>query len=76
MKARATFDPEADAIGIYFAPEGATYDASEEVAPGLTLDFDEKGNVIGVEIAGVRAFLANRAIPAKSVPAKARSAAE
>ncbi len=76
MKARATFDSEADAIGIYFAPEGATYDASEEVAPGLTLDFDEKGNVIGVEIAGVRAFLANRAIPAESTPAKARSAAE
>ena len=73
MKARATFDPEADAIGIYFAPDGATYDASEEVAPGLTLDFDLNGNVIGVEITGVRAFLATRSIP----PEKAeRSAAE
>ena len=63
MKGSATYDPEADAIGIYFAPEGAVYDGSEEIAPGLTLDFDRDGRVIGVEILGVRAFLQNRKLP-------------
>ncbi len=58
MRGRASYDPEADAIGIYFAPDGAKYAESEEVAPGLTLDFDADGKVIGVEILGVRRFLA------------------
>ncbi len=57
MKAEATYDPEADAIGVSFKPDGAEYDASEEVAPGLTLDFDTEGRVIGLEILGVRRFL-------------------
>lgn len=58
MKASATYDPDADALGIYFRPEGSTYDASQEVAPGLTLDFDTEGKVIGVEISGVQELLA------------------
>jgi hypothetical protein len=48
----------ADAIGVYFAPEGAEYVESEEVAPGVTLDFDAQGRVIGVEILYVRDLLA------------------
>lgn len=63
-KAKASYDPEADAIGIYFAPEGAVYEESEEILPGLTLDFDADGKVIGVEILGVRQFLADRTLPA------------
>jgi uncharacterized protein YuzE len=58
MKPRATYDREADAIGIYFRPDGAEYDASEEVAPGLVLDYDTTGRVIGVEILGVARLLA------------------
>ena len=58
MKAEAIYDPEADAIGVSFKPDGAEYDASEEVAPGLTLDFDTSERVIGLEILGVRRFLA------------------
>ena len=73
MKAKATYDPEADAIGISFAPNGANYLASQEVAAGLTLDFDAAGNVIGVETLGVRKFLADRVIasdtPATEAPA-------
>jgi uncharacterized protein YuzE len=57
-KARATYDPEADAIGIYFAPEGAEYVESEEVAPGVVLDFDAAGRVIGVELRYVRELMA------------------
>ena len=58
-KARATYDREADAIGIYFAPEGAEYEDSDEVAPGVVLDFDKQGRVIGVELLNVRALLSS-----------------
>ena len=63
-RAKAAYDPEADAIGIYFAPEGAEYAESEEVAPGLTLDYDTQGRVIGVELLSVRRLLATGATDA------------
>jgi uncharacterized protein YuzE len=53
-KARASYDREADTIGVYFAPDGAAYESSEEVAPGVVLDFDKQGRVIGVELSRVR----------------------
>jgi uncharacterized protein YuzE len=49
-KAKATYDPEADAISVRFAPSGTTYAESEEVAPGVVLDYDAAGRVIGVEL--------------------------
>lgn len=58
VKGRASYDPEADAIGVYFKPEGAEYDESEEIAPGVILDYDKQGRVIGVELLGVRELLA------------------
>ena len=64
MKAKATYDPQADAIGIYFKPDSAEYVESEEVAPGLVLDFDAGGRVIGVEILGVSRLLAERVLAA------------
>lgn len=68
MKAKATFDPEADAMAVWFKPDDAVYDVSEEVAPGLTLDYDTQGRVIGVEILGVKRFLAERRIEANEAP--------
>jgi uncharacterized protein YuzE len=56
--ARATYDAEADAISVRFAPDGATYAESEEVAPGVVLDYDAQGRVIGVELLYVRDLLA------------------
>jgi uncharacterized protein YuzE len=56
--AKAAYDPEADAISVRFAPLGARYAESEEVAPGVVLDFDEDGRVIGVELLYVRDLLA------------------
>ena len=44
---------------------------SQEVAPTLTLDFDEVGNVIGVEILSVRKFLADRVIASETPAAEA-----
>lgn len=57
-KARATYDPQADAMFIRFAPEDAKYVESEEVAPGVVLDYDAEGRVIGVELLSVRRLLA------------------
>lgn len=47
---RTTYDPEADAMFVWFAPEGVKSAETEEVAPGVMLDFNEDGEVIGVEI--------------------------
>jgi uncharacterized protein YuzE len=57
-KPTATYDAEVDAISVRFAPEGAQYVESEEVAPGVVLDYDTDGRVIGVELLYVRDLLA------------------
>ena len=64
MKPNATYDPEADATGISFKPDGVEYTESEEVAPGLVLDYGADGRVIGVEILGVRRLLAEGVLAA------------
>jgi uncharacterized protein YuzE len=56
---RLKVDRENDAL--YFRLDEMTIveSESEEVQPGVILDFDEKGQVVGVEILG----LSNRAEP-------------
>jgi len=43
---RTSYDPEADAMFIWFGPEGVKSAETEEVAPGIMLDFDPDGRVI------------------------------
>ena len=50
---RTTYDPEADAMFIWFGPNDAKSAETEEVAPGIMLDFDSDGRVIGIEVLGV-----------------------
>jgi uncharacterized protein YuzE len=50
---RTTYDPEADAMFVWFGPEGTKSVETEEVAPGIMLDFDSDGRVIGIEVLGV-----------------------
>lgn len=57
-KPTATYDDEADAIAVWFAPDGVRSVESEEVAPGVVLDYDEAGRVIGVELLNVRELVA------------------
>jgi len=57
---RTSYDPEADAMFVWFGPEGAKSAETEEVAPGIMLDFDANGEVIGVEILYVRQRMAKR----------------
>lgn len=47
---RNSYDPEADALSVWFAPPGVTAAETEEVAPGVMLDFDATGQVIGIEV--------------------------
>ncbi|MBI4120597.1 MAG: DUF2283 domain-containing protein [Parcubacteria group bacterium] len=46
-----TYDPIADAINITF--KKSRVDKSEEVAPGVILDFDKKGRLLYLEILDV-----------------------
>jgi uncharacterized protein YuzE len=50
---RTSYDPEADAMFIWFGPEGVKSAETEEVAPGIMLDFDTDGRVIGIEVLSV-----------------------
>jgi uncharacterized protein YuzE len=47
---RTSYDPEADAMFVWFGPDGAKSADTQEVAPGIMLDFDSEGRVIGIEV--------------------------
>ena len=44
-------DPEADAL--YLRLDDSSIVESEEVAPGIVLDYNEQHHVVGVEILGI-----------------------
>jgi uncharacterized protein YuzE len=50
---RTSYDPEADAMFVWFGPEGINSVSTEEVSPGIILDFDSDGRVIGFEVLDV-----------------------
>jgi uncharacterized protein YuzE len=53
---RMTYDPAADAMYLYLtgrSAEGVKVARTEEAAPGLMLDFDSNGRVIGTELLSV-----------------------
>lgn len=52
---RTSYDHEADALFVRFAPDGIASARTEEVTPGVVLDFDAAGNAISVEVLDVRA---------------------
>ena len=51
---KTSYDPEADAFAAWFAPEGVQSDRTDEVAPGVFVDFDAAGRAVGVEVLSVR----------------------
>jgi len=55
---RTSYDPEADAMFVWFGPEGTESAGTQEVAPGIMLDFDARGQVIGIEILSVSGRMA------------------
>jgi uncharacterized protein YuzE len=50
---KTSYDPEADIVAIQFGARDAVYDSSAEVSPGIMLEFDTEGRVIGIEIEAV-----------------------
>lgn len=50
---RTSYDPEADAMFVWFGQEDAKSVETQEVAPGIMLDFDDDGRVIGIEVLDV-----------------------
>ena len=48
MKLDMTYDPEADAAYVRFSKSDIL--ESEEVAPGVVLDFDNEGRVVAMEV--------------------------
>ena len=45
---KVTYDPEVDVLRILFS--GAAIEESDEAKPGVILDYDKDGNVVGMEI--------------------------
>ncbi|RLI48176.1 MAG: DUF2283 domain-containing protein [Candidatus Thorarchaeota archaeon] len=45
---RVDYDPVADAL--YFHVGGGEVASSEEISPGVIVDFDKTGNVLGIEV--------------------------
>ncbi len=58
---KTSYDPEADAMFIWLAPEDAKSVDTREVAPGVLLDFDGAGRLIGIEVLDVRSRVAGYA---------------
>jgi uncharacterized protein YuzE len=56
MPPDVTYDPDADAVYVALADTRAQ--EGSEVAPGVVLDFDAEGRVVGIEITRAKITLA------------------
>ncbi len=45
---KVTYDPEVDVVRIIFSNKPV--EESDEDKPGVILDYDQKGNIVGMEI--------------------------
>jgi uncharacterized protein YuzE len=64
--ATVTYDPEADALGIVFAPGPSE---GEEVSPGVILHFDAADRIVEIEILSASKRLAPGAFAGLALPA-------
>ncbi|RYE87223.1 MAG: DUF2283 domain-containing protein [Hyphomicrobiales bacterium] len=55
MTPTVTYDPTTDAAYIRLSPERVN--ESEEVSPGLVLDYDAEGRIVGLEVLEARTHL-------------------
>lgn len=51
---KTSYDPEADAMFIWLGPEGAKATETREISPGVMLDYDGEGRLLGIEVLDVR----------------------
>jgi uncharacterized protein YuzE len=45
---KVTYDPEVDVLRIFF--NSASIEESDEDKPGIIIDYDKEGNIVGMEI--------------------------
>ncbi len=60
---KPSYDPESDALFVWLAPEPIKSVDTREVAPGIMLDFDAEGRMIGIEVLDVRERVAGHKTP-------------
>ncbi len=58
---KTTYDPDMDALYLRMADAAAV--ESEEVSPGVVLDFDANGGVVAIEVLHAKQTLASGALP-------------
>lgn len=61
---RPIYDRDSGAMYVWFAPEGTKAVNRTEVAPGIRLDYDAAGNVIGIEVLDRRQFAPEQQVQA------------
>jgi len=66
VKPTVHYDPEADAARITLS--NAPYLESEEVLPGVVMDFDAEGRIIGIEVLRASTKLAPDTLDAANEP--------
>jgi uncharacterized protein YuzE len=49
-----SYDPDADALYVRLAPKGTAIAETREVEPGIMLDMDEAGRLVGIEVLNMR----------------------
>ena len=54
---KVEYDPERDLLYVAFAPAGAKTATTEIVRPGVHIDFDVDGRMIGIEVLDAREVL-------------------
>lgn len=55
MDKKYNYDKESDSLFIYL--EEGEEDSFEEIAPGINVELDEKGKIIGIEILKASRFM-------------------
>jgi uncharacterized protein YuzE len=58
---KSSYDAEADALYIRFSD--GEIDGSQEVAPGVVLDYDAENHLVGLEVLNASAKMAAGSLP-------------
>ena len=51
---KTSYDPDADVFYARFAPDGSPIAETREVAPGVMIDLDGSGQLVGIEVLSVK----------------------
>jgi uncharacterized protein YuzE len=57
---KTEYDPEANALYVIFSDE--KIERTEELRPGIILDFDSRGHIVGIEMLDAKQKLSESAL--------------